>query len=619
MLYHYFNLNRRLCIGGIALSCIAYISSLGLYSFGFVGGSHGGIPYVFPAGNCSLPNADGVAIIKTGTCGHLGQPFEYGIEIWSTDQTYIFDVNDVLPGGYNYISHDPVLGGFGNNLGVSWIGATFNTNEYCYYFSITGYYSTPGVKSNNVSFDCLNPGGGFCNTPAGNTTHTCTITDPSTFLVQKEGVFTDHPSITSGSINEPVEYTINVTWDWFTNDIVIQDAIPSNFWINGIDWDTGSLTPLFFPGIGYMFTWTHPGDASPKTGANTGNATITVSGYFFTGTYGLQINTASGTAEKYDNTPINSNDSANLLLIEPIHGLCGPTSGTSIYTLSGDGSSLTGGSSGLCVTGTVTGFVYNSGSHTRSWSCEGENGGSTMNCGADENRCGDGLTGTQQGVEVCDFSGSNNNENGPCSATCQWNTPSCTIVADLTSGTANLTVNATGTVNTPMSTGYRRTLRNRGTGGDLVIDVLNSAYNTSFVYTYSGSYIITAKVENAYNSQFSGTCSYSFITVNGTDGECGLLSGQILYDADNNGDLLTTGSVGLCSGGNITNFVYNTGSHTWSRSCEGLSGGSTMSCGATESRCGDEIIGTGVGYTGSEQCDLGTGNGTGGACSATCQ
>ena len=41
-------------------------------------------------------------------------------------------------------------------------------------------------------------------------------------------------------------------------------------------------------------------------------------------------------------------------------------------------------------------------------------------------------------------------------------------------------------------------------------------------------------------------------------GVCGSSDSIVIYDANNNGDSLTGGSTGLCSGGSISGFVYNT-------------------------------------------------------------
>lgn len=64
---------------------------------------------------------------------------------------------------------------------------------------------------------------------------------------------------------------------------------------------------------------------------------------------------------------------------------------------------------------------------------------------------------------------------------------------------------------------------------------------------------------------------------------------------------------------------YDAINHTYSWTCEGANGGSNVSCQASGSYCGDGIVGTGIGYTTQEQCDMGTENGNNGICSASCQ
>ena len=91
-------------------------------------------------------------------------------------------------------------------------------------------------------------------------------------------------------------------------------------------------------------------------------------------------------------------------------------------------------------------------------------------------------------------------------------------------------------------------------------------------------------------------------------GVCGSLNGSGIYDANNSGDAITGGSVGLCAYGTATGFVYNTGTHSWSWSCTGSNGGSGASCSTNEFYCGDNIVQTGL-----EACDGQTG------CNASCQ
>jgi tricorn protease-like protein len=75
----------------------------------------------------------------------------------------------------------------------------------------------------------------------------------------------------------------------------------------------------------------------------------------------------------------------------PIDGACGALYSWNIYDFNNSWDSLSGGTIGLCATGTLTGFTYNTGTHQWSWSCLGQYGGSGASCGAQELYCGDGI------------------------------------------------------------------------------------------------------------------------------------------------------------------------------------------------------------------------------------
>ena len=100
-----------------------------------------------------------------------------------------------------------------------------------------------------------------------------------------------------------------------------------------------------------------------------------------------------------------------------VSGVCGSLNGSGVYDANNSGDSVTGGSLGLCAYGTATGFVYNTGTHSWSWSCTGSNGGSGMSCSASELYCGDGVTQGSNG-EQCD------GQSG-CNASCTYDSPVC--------------------------------------------------------------------------------------------------------------------------------------------------------------------------------------------------
>ena len=97
-----------------------------------------------------------------------------------------------------------------------------------------------------------------------------------------------------------------------------------------------------------------------------------------------------------------------------------------------------------------------------------------------------------------------------------------------------------------------------------------------------------------------------------TNGSCGSTDGTSIYDFDNSGDGLTSGSPNLCDEGTVTNFDYDTNLHTWTWDCEG-DGGSTDSCEATEERCGDDVP------NGQEVCDDGANGDDTDGCNDSCE
>jgi hypothetical protein len=115
-----------------------------------------------------------------------------------------------------------------------------------------------------------------------------------------------------------------------------------------------------------------------------------------------------------------SSFSCEHVLTGQVNGICGSVSGSVIYDFNNMGDSLTGGSSGLCDSGTVQGFVYDSSTQSWSWNCTGSYAGSSMSCQAWEDSCGDGIVQGAEGEE-CD------SELG-CDASCQRYTASCNDV-----------------------------------------------------------------------------------------------------------------------------------------------------------------------------------------------
>lgn len=65
-----------------------------------------------------------------------------------------------------------------------------------------------------------------------------------------------------------------------------------------------------------------------------------------------------------------------------------------------------------------------------------------------------------------------------------------------------------------------------------------------------------------------------------------------------------TTPVGLCAAGTSANLSHD--DYEWYWECVGQFGGTTEDyCYAPIGYCGDGIVGTGIGYSGQEQCDQG--------------
>ncbi len=108
------------------------------------------------------------------------------------------------------------------------------------------------------------------------------------------------------------------------------------------------------------------------------------------------------------------NDTCNNQCQPTVPGVCGAINAQAIYDFNNGGDSLTSNSNGLCAIGAVVGFAFNG--HTRSWSCDGTNGGNDAVCSATEQYCGDA---TANGQEQCDDGNQDNAD--ACKADCTTN------------------------------------------------------------------------------------------------------------------------------------------------------------------------------------------------------
>ena len=210
--------------------------------------------------------------------------------------------------------------------------------------------------------------------------------------------------------------------------------------------------------------------------------------------------------------------------------------------------------------------------------------------------CGNGYL---EWSEACDDG--NGIDTDACSNTCDLNVPSCpTFNFDITPTTWFVPTLVTGTWNTV--TWFMVTSLDRGTGTPDVSPTSPSSFN----YTESGNYTATLNITNALSGNVSGSCAIAVSIENAPiNWICGTINGDSIYDFNNSGDSLTWWSTGLCIDGIATWFNYDTGTHSWSWSCDGIYNGTNDSCTTQELYCGDGVVGTGIGYNNEEQCDDG--------------
>lgn len=215
--------------------------------------------------------------------------------------------------------------------------------------------------------------------------------------------------------------------------------------------------------------------------------------------------------------------------------------------------------------------------------------------------CGDGVVGSG---EQCDM-GIGNATGSACSVLCTLNTPSCSGVDfNPTAGSPGLVV--TGTL--PYQTGFIYNNLNWGEWAPIALSsgIVYHTYNSVWLFP------ISVEVSNILSGALTTSCTGQVqITNSPLNGICGAHNGQTFYT----GSLPTL----LCETPTVAVVHYDAINHTYSWTCEGANGGSNVSCQASGSYCGDGIVGTGIGYTTQEQCDMGTGNGNNGTCSASCQ
>ena len=208
-----------------------------------------------------------------------------------------------------------------------------------------------------------------------------------------------------------------------------------------------------------------------------------------------------------------------------------------------------------------------------------------------------------QSPEQCDDGNTNNTD--ACSNTCQLVAPSCSGVSfSPLVGYVPLTTTAT----LPTKAWFTYSDLNRWEWSPIP-SPLNGA---THIYNTAWTYNISVKLSNNLSWGLNIRCSATATPTNApVNGVCGTRNGTTIYDFDNWGNSLTWGSAWLCANGTVASFAFNSSTHTWSWSCNGLYGGSNVSCSASESYCGNGVVSNG------EQCDDGNTNNTD-ACSNTC-
>jgi cysteine-rich repeat protein len=278
---------------------------------------------------------------------------------------------------------------------------------------------------------------------------------------------------------------------------------------------------------------------------------------------------------------------------DPVDGVCGAVSGTTIYDANNSGDSLSWGSAGLCGFGDVSNFVYDETGHSWSWECTGANGGNDVSCAADETRCGDSVT---NGGEACD-DGANGDPDDGCNDSCQiteiWvcGAQDGQIIYDFSNSGDSLTWGSPGLCSGGIAIGFAY---DTGTHAwTWICDGTNGASDDSCSATEErcGDTVVNGSeaCDGTGQAQCNvwESCATCVCYGDPVNGVCGSVSGTTLYDFNNSWDSLSGGTTGLCSLGTVTNFSYDVTWHTWSWTCTGAFGGNDVSCGADESWCGD--------------------------------
>lgn len=211
--------------------------------------------------------------------------------------------------------------------------------------------------------------------------------------------------------------------------------------------------------------------------------------------------------------------------------------------------------------------------------------------------CGDGVISTPNDddiIEQCDDS--NITDGDGCSSTCQIEIPSCEDFNFNFSPTTILLWYGV-TWSWDSLSWFDINSVDRWELGVVYTDPDSPIY---YIYSSTWVFDITVTISNNLSWSYTTWCNFK-VTVTDVpqNAVCWSLDGTWIYDLDNWWDWLSSSSLWLCEIWNISWFVYDTGTHSWSWSCIWLSSGADVFCSASELYCGDNIVNW------SEQCDDG--------------
>jgi cysteine-rich repeat protein len=218
----------------------------------------------------------------------------------------------------------------------------------------------------------------------------------------------------------------------------------------------------------------------------------------------------------------------------------------------------------------------------------------------DNDGCGDAVLNP---TEQCD-DGNLSNDDG-CSAMCMLETPVCYGIffsanpiypAEVVTISASWSVWASGTLL------Y---------SGNILVDGNPISYGTSF--TNTGIYNFVFELNNPLSGSLVASCNENITVIEAPiDGMCNAnIVGQTYYDGN------TPDTSLLCTSWVLANLSTWMNSWTWDCNWQ-FSGSDDLACTLNVSYCGDGVVGTGIWYAGTEQCDD-SNNTNGDGCSAMCQ